>query len=63
MPNIYEGCVPCEMCGHPFLPFNNERICDECQGYDEGETLQPEEAGADKCPENGSKSKVDENKN
>ena len=58
--NIYEDCVPCELCGHPFLPFNEERICDECKGFD---GIRDEETGSDKCPEDGSKSKVVEDKN
>ena len=62
MSNTYKDCVPCEMCNHPFLPFNNEKICDECQGFDEGEeTLQQEKTGADTGPTNGSKNQLGEN--
>jgi len=56
--NIYEDCVPCELCGHPFLPFKDERICDECKGFDE---IRDEEAEPDTGPTNGSKNWLGEN--
>mgnify|MGYP005830255777 CR=1 FL=1 len=48
--NIYEDCVPCEKCGHPFLPIDDETICDECEEDDEGrKTSQQEKTGPDTC--------------
>ena len=62
MSNIYEDCIECVQCAEPFLPLDDEKICDECQGFDEGEeTLQQEKTGADTGPTNGSKNWLGEN--
>jgi len=58
--NIYEDCVPCHICGHPFLPFYDEKICEECQEFDE---IRNPEAGTNKCKTNRGKNKMDEDKN
>lgn len=50
MSNIYEDCIGCEKCGNPFLPVEDEKICDECQEVDEkGERIQQEKTGAGTC--------------
>ena len=62
MSNIYEDCIECEKCRHPFLPVDDEKICDECQEIDEeGERIQQEKTGAGTGPTKGSKNQLGEN--
>ena len=61
MSNIYEDCIECVQCAEPFLPLDDEKICDECQEDGKGrEVIQPEKAGADTGPTNGSKNRLGE---